>query len=40
MQHGGDQLHVTIDTHAATASDAASGVEELAARLHGTVVGQ
>ena len=38
MQLEGDELHVTIETHAATASDAASGVHELAARLHGTVV--
>ena len=33
LQLGGDQLHVTIDTHAATAADADDGLVRLATRL-------
>jgi hypothetical protein len=39
LQHGGDRLHVTIETHAATATEAAGGVHRLATERQGKVVG-
>ena len=37
LQLNGDELHVTIDTHAKTAQEGERGVARLAARLGGTV---
>lgn len=39
LQTSGDVLHATVETRAATASEALIGVERLATRLQGTLVG-
>ena len=38
LQLGGDQLYITVETHAATPRSVADGVDRLGARLQGTVV--